>query len=295
VAAFIRVGENLNVMSKVLGTAMRQRDPGPIRDMARQEAEKGVHRIDVNIGPARKDGPGLLPWLVEIIQEVTDIPLSLDTTNLDAMAAALPVCKKPTLINSVSLQTSRFEKGLDLAARHNADCIALLWSDDGMPRDANERAVLLVDFMQKAQEAGIPAGRIWVDPIVTPVSVEVSQVKACVEFIGMVREIAPGVNTICGLSNVSNGVPAELRQWINRTYLIMLMKQGLTAAIVDAFDDTIVDILSGRKDVIVRLVHEMMNGKKPDMAKLGEEETMYAKTVRVLTGESVFSDSWLYI
>ncbi|HOD14474.1 MAG TPA: dihydropteroate synthase [Spirochaetota bacterium] len=294
-ASLIRVGENLNVMSTAAGTAMKERDAAAIKEMARREAEQGVDLIDINIGPARKDGRELMPWLVETIQEATDVRLSLDTTNLEAMEAGIKTCRRPPLMNSISLQTSRFGPGLDLAARTGADCIALLWSDAGMPRDANERAMLLVDFMQKAAEAGVPMDRVWIDPIVTPVSVETSQLRACLEFIAMVKDIAPEARTICGLSNVSSGVPAHLRHWLNRTYLIMLMRQGLSAAIVDAFDEVIPSIASGRPDTAVRLVHRMMDGEEIDGATLSEEEAKYAKTVRVLTGESVFSHSWLDI
>lgn len=294
-SSFKRIGENLNVMSATLGPAMKERNPLPIREMARRESEKGIDYLDVNIGPARRDGTELLPWLVDTIQEVTDIPLSLDTTNIEAMEAGIRKCARPPIINSVSLQTSRLMKGLELAARYKADCIALLWSDQGMPRDANERAMLLVDFMQAARDVGVPLERVWVDPIVTPVSVEVNQIRACVEFMDMVKHIAPEARTVCGLSNVSNGVPAALRPWLNRTYLIMLILQGLNSAIVDSFDDVIRDIVSGGRDDIITLVRRMMDDTKTDMKSLTEEETKYAKTVKVLTGESLFSDSWLDI
>jgi 5-methyltetrahydrofolate corrinoid/iron sulfur protein methyltransferase len=291
----IRIGENLNVMSKVLGPAMKERNAAPIQEMAKQETEKGVDYIDVNIGPARKGGDEMMEWLVNTIQEVTDLPLALDTTNLVAMEAGLKACKGKALINSVSLQTSRLVPGLELAAKYDADLIALLWSDDGMPRDDNERAMHIVDFMQKAMEIGVPTERLWVDPIVSPVSVEVNQVKACVAFMGMLKDIAPDAKSTCGLSNVSNGVPDELRPWLNITYLIMLMRNGLYSAIVDAFDDELYSFAKGDKENIINLVHRMMDGEKVDMASLNEEEVKYAKTVRVLTGESLFSDSWLEI
>lgn len=293
---FIRIGENLNVMSKTLGPAMKERNPGPIQEMAKNEAEKGVDYIDLNIGPARKEGDKLLDWLVNTIQEVTDLPLALDSTNMEAMEAGLKACKKKALINSVSLQTSRIDRGLELAAKYEADVIALLWSDQGMPRDANERAMHIVDFMQKATiDFGIPIEKLWFDPIVTPVSVEVNQVKACIECMGMLKDIAPGAKSTCGISNVSNGVPDELRHWLNITYLIMLMGKGLHSAIVDAFDDELLDIVSGKKQNIVNLVNRLADGEKIDMGSLNDEEARYAKTVRVLTGESLFSNSWLEI
>jgi len=291
-----RIGENLNVMSKVLGPAMKEKNPGPIQDMAKQETEKGVDLIDVNIGPARKGGDEMMDWLVNTIQEVTDTPLALDTTNMVAMEAGLKACKKGNaLINSVSLQSSRVDAGLDLAAKYDADLIALLWSDEGMPRDENERAMHVVDFMQKATEHGIAIDRLWVDPIASPISVEVNQVKSCLEFMGMMKDIAPEAKSTCGLSNVSNGAPEELRTWLNITYLIMLSKNGMYSAIVDAFDDDLQDLVTGKKDNIVKLVEGMMAGESVDMGSLNEEEVKYAKTVKVLMGESLYSDSWLDI
>jgi cobalamin-dependent methionine synthase I len=289
----ILIGENLNVMSQTLGPALRERNAGPIEEMARAETEAGVDLIDLNIGPARRGGDELMEWTVNTVQAVTDNMLSLDTTNMDAMEAGLKVRQGKVLINSVSLQTSRVERGLDMAVKYNADLIGLLWSDDGMPRDVNERAMHTVDFVYKANEKGIPNERIWIDPIASPVSVEINQVKACVEFMGMVAEIAPGCKSTVGLSNISNGAPENLRCWLNRVYMIMLERYGLYSAIADAFDAELKAIAKGERPEIVDLVHKMMDGEKPDMASLSPDMANYAKTVRVLTGESLYSHAWL--
>jgi cobalamin-dependent methionine synthase I len=111
----------------------------------------------------------------------------------------------------------------------------------------------------------------------------------------MLGDIAPGCKSTVGLSNISNGAPANLRPWLNRTYLIMLMKYGLYSAIVDAFDPELIKIARDERPEIVKLVHRMMEGERPDLSSLNEEETKYAKTVRVLTGESLYSNSWLEI
>ena len=185
------------------------------------------------------------------MQAVTDKMLSLDTTNLVAMEAGLKVRQGDVLINSVSLQSSRVDRGLDMALKYGADLIGLLWSDDGMPRDVNERAMHTVDFVYKANEKGIPNEKIWIDPIASPVSVEILQVKACVEFMTMLGDIAPGCKSTVGLSNISNGAPDELRCWLNRTYMIMLMRHGLYSAIVDAFDKDLMQIARGERPDIV--------------------------------------------
>lgn len=292
----ILIGENINIMSHTLGPALRERNAGPIQEMAK--AETAVDYLDLNIGPARKSGDELMAWVVQTVAAVTDKPLSLDTTNLVAMEAGLKECKacnRKALINSISLQTERLEKGLPLAKSYDADMIGLLWGQEGMPRDANERAMLAVDLVYKANQLGIPNEKIWIDPIASPVSVEINQVKACVEFMGMLQDIAPGCKSVVGLSNVSNGTPTNLRPHLNRAYLIMLMRYGLYSAIVDAFDAELIKIARGEMPEIVDLVHRVMDGEAFDLAKLSKAEANYIKTTKVLTGKSLYSHSWLEI
>ena len=291
----ILVGENINVMSATIGPALKERNPKPIQELAQAESKAGVDYLDLNIGPARKAGDELMSWLVETVQEVTDKPLSLDTTNPGAIEAGLKACRGKALINSVSLQPERLERLLPLTKKYNADMIGLLWGVEGMPRDANERCMLAVNLIYQANQMGIASENIWIDPIVTPVSVEINQVKACLEFMSMLYEIAPECKSIVGLSNVSNGTPAHLRPYLNRTYLIMLMKYGLHSAIVDAFDTELIRIARGEMPEIVALVHRLMDGYKPDQAFLSQKEIEYVKTTRVLTGETLYSHSWLGI
>jgi len=291
----ILIGENLNVISQTLGPALKEKNAPPIQAMAKAETEAGIDLIDLNIGPARKGGDELMAWVVNTVQAVTDKMLSLDTTNLDAMEAGLKARQGKALMNSVSLQTSRIDRGLEMAQKYNADLIGLLWSNDGMPRDVNERAMHTVDFVYKANAAGIPNERIWIDPIASPVSVEINQVKACVEFMAMLAEIAPGCKSTVGLSNVSNGAPSDLRCWLNRTYMIMLMRNGLYSAIVDAFDKDLMAIARGQRPDIVELVHKVMDGDMPGIASLTREMQNYVKTARVLMGESLYSHSWLEV
>lgn len=289
----ILIGEHINIMSQTIGPALKERNPKPIQELAQQEVEAGMDYLDLNIGPARKSGDELMAWVVNTVQEVTSKPLSLDTTNPVAMEAGLKVHKGKALINSISL--ARMEEELPLVKKYNADMIGLLWGMEGMPRDANERCVVAVDLIYQANQMGIPNEDIWIDPIATPVSVEINQVKACLEFMSMLQEIAPGCKSTVGLSNISNGTPAHLRPHLNRTYLIMLMRYGLYSAIVDAFDSELIKIARGEMPQLVDLVHRVMDGEKPDLSSLGEEEVKYVKTVRVLTGESLYSHSWLEI
>lgn len=289
----ILIGENINIMSQTIGPAMKERNPAPIQELARAETEADIDYLDLNIGPARKAGGEFMDWVVKTVREVTSLPLSLDTTNLDAMEAGLKAGKGQLLMNSVSLQPERLERGLKLAKEYGAELIGLLWGAEGMPRDANERAVLAVDIVYKASEMGIPSENIWIDPIVSPISVEINQVKSCVEFMGMLADIAPGCKSTIGCSNISNGTPTELRPWLNRTYMIMLMRYGLHSAIVDAFDKDLIQIARGERPDIVALVHQVMDGNSPSLSSLTEEQAKYLKTAKVLVGESLYSHSWL--
>jgi len=291
----ILIGENINIMSKTIGPAFKERNPAPIQELAQAELKAGMDYLDLNIGPARKEGDALMQWVVDTVQKVANKPLSLDTTNLTAMEAGLKVAKNVPLMNSISLQPDRMEQGLTLAKKYNADLIGLLWGAEGMPRDANERAMHAVDFVYKANQLGIPNEKIWIDPIVSPISVEINQVKACIEFMMMLAEIAPGCRSVVGLSNISNGTPNNLRPWLNRTYFMMLMRHGLYSAIVDAFDTDLIKIARGERPDIVSVVHQVMDGGKPDRASLTEEQVKYIKSTRVLTGESLYSHSWLEI
>ncbi len=289
----ILIGENINIMSQTIGPAMKERQGEPVIKMATEENKADVDYLDLNIGPAKKTGAELMPWLVQTVQEVTNKPLSLDTTNPDALEAGLKLCKRRALINSVSLQPERLEKGLPLVARYKAEVIGLLWGIEGMPRDVNERCMLTVDLVYKFNGSGIPNEDIWIDPIATPVSGEINQVKSCLEFLQMLPEIAPGCKSIVGLSNVSNGTPSNLRPYLNRTYLMMLARYGLYAAIVDALDTELIQMARGKKPELVSLIYKAMDGEPIDVAALRAEEAKYVKTVRVLTGEALYSNAWL--
>jgi 5-methyltetrahydrofolate corrinoid/iron sulfur protein methyltransferase len=290
----ILIAESINVMSKTLGPAMRERVAKPIQDVAKAEAEAGADYLDLNIGPARRAGDEMMEWVVNTVQGVTDLPLSLDTTNPVAMEAGLKACKSKALINSISLV--RMEEELPFVQKYDADFIGLLWGREGMPRDADERAMIAVELMTTANEMGISNEHIWFDPIVTPVvNIESNQAKPCLEFMSTLEDVVPGCESAVGLSNVSNGAPVHLRPVLNRTYLIMLMKYGVYSAIVDIFDTELVKIARGEMPEIVDLVYRVMDGEKPDLASLSQKEVEYVKTVRVLTGESLYSHSWLEI
>ncbi|MEI9479811.1 MAG: dihydropteroate synthase [Deltaproteobacteria bacterium] len=295
------VGENLNVMVKRIGTAMKEKDPKPIQELAIAEAKAGADYIDINLGPARKGGGELMEWIVKIVQEVVDTPLYLDTINAEAIEAGLKVYKNKkgkAVINSIMARPESMDVKFPLAQKYDAGLVALLWGPSGLPRDAEERGVLAAELMQKAMEFGIQGEDIWMDPIVTPVTSPQSQVQvpSCIEFMKMfkdLQEVAPGMRSTCGLSNVSNGAPDHLRPILNQTYMIMLERYGMASAIVDAFDEGLRRIAQGGREDLGKLVYRVMDGEELDLKSLNKEEADYVKTAKVLIGKTLYSDSWL--
>jgi 5-methyltetrahydrofolate corrinoid/iron sulfur protein methyltransferase len=288
------IGESLNVISRKIGRALKEKDPLPIQEEARHQKEKGVDWIDINLGPARKGGPELMEWVVKTVQEVVDnIPLALDTSNIEAIEAGLAVHKGKALINSIMCRQNRYEKMLPLCAKYNAAMIGLLWGPHGMPRDEHERGELAVELVYAANEAGIPNEDILLDGIVTPVNVQQDQVYALLEFMPMVQELGEGLKSTCGLSNVSNGSPDHLRPILNQTYMVMLERKGMYSCIADADDDQLMALARGERPDIVEIIHKVMDDEEMDMNSLPKELRDYAKTARILLKKSLYSDSWL--
>jgi len=296
----ILIGESLNVISTKIGRAFKERDPKPIQEEALFQKEKGMDVIDINLGPAKKDGHELMPWVVEVVQEVVpDVPLALDTSNIDAIEAALKVIKEVPgqshIVNSIMVRPERYERMVPMVAESGADFVALMWGPEGLPRDENERAALCVELLYFANEAGIPNEKIWVDGIVTPVNIQQPQLISLMEFQGMLQDMAPGALSTCGLSNISNGPPEHLRPILNQTYMVMLEKHGMYSCIADPMDDGLIDIAKGNRQDIVDLIYGMMDGVEPDRDSLSKELLDYAKTVDVILGKSLYSDSWLEV
>ena len=287
------IAESINIMSKTIGPAMRERVKGPIQKMAEEELAAGADMIDLNLGPARKAGDEMMKWLVETVQEVkSDVRLALDTTNTLAVEAGLKVCNERALVNSISAQPASMDERLPLVKKYDADFVALTMSEEGIPRDASERAVALSTIMATADELGIDHARYWVDPIVLPVSVDINQVKAYMEFIPMVKDIVPGATNTCGLSNVSNGAPTdELRGILNRVYLLMLYKLGQESAIVDSFDKEMMAICQGKRQADADFIGKLVDGE--DVTPGNDHEKMLLKTFGVLNGDVLYSHSWL--
>ncbi|MDR0548935.1 MAG: dihydropteroate synthase [Deltaproteobacteria bacterium] len=297
----VTLAENLNVINRKIGAAFKSMDPGPVREMVEAIAETEPDWIDINLGPARKTGAELMPWVVNLVQEVTDIPVILDTINVDAIVAGLKVCKKPPLLNSIMVRPERYEILLPLVKEYDCDYVALMWGPTGMARDANERAELATELFMYAAGLGISVTKAWVDPLTTPVNIQQDQLMHNLEFFQMLPDIVGTIEegAVCkstnGLSNISNGNPDHLRPILNQVYMCMLARRGMYSSIVDAFDKEIMDIAKGKCPWFVDLVYGVMDGKEYDYNDMKKEEVDVVKTAKVILGHSLFSASWLEI
>lgn len=240
------IGERISIIAKKVREAMNKKDPKPIQDLAIAQWKAGAHMIDVNIGPAEEKGDELMSWMVRIIQEVVPLPLSLDTTNPLAMEGGLKAHNNQwgrPLINSTSNQPERFVM-LELASKYNAQIIGLTLGRGGIPADAEERCAIASEIMARAMEYGVSLEDIYLDPLILQISTMQDQAMMAIKAVRMFRELNdPPMKTVVGLSNISNGSPKELRGLINRTYLTLLMYEGLTAAIMDPTDKEIMAVL----------------------------------------------------
>ncbi len=294
----IIIGENIHVIAKDVSQALRERNAKVIEGLAREQTQSGANYIDLNVGPMKKDTEETMKWLVNCVQEATDLPLSIDTMNPVAMEAGLKHCKKRALINSASGKTDSKAQMLPLAKKYNCDVVVSVMTDKGMPPEVETKIESIMETVSFANELGIPNEDIWVDPIILPVSTAGEGQKIAVgnlEFIKILQDVLPGVKSTVGLSNVSNGVPAHLRPILNRTYLVMLGRNGLYSAIADPLDEELMAFMKGEIPKITDLIYRTMDGEEIDLSSLSQKEVAYVKTAKVLMAQSLYSDAWLEI
>jgi len=291
----ILIGENIHILSKEVSRAISEKDKGALQDLAVRQEKAGVDYLDLNVGPVRKD-PETLAWLVGIIQEVVNIPLSLDTMNTQAMDMALSgITKKRPLINSASGKQASKEKMLPLAKKYNCDVIVSVLTDSGIPPDATARVEAIMETVAYANELGIPNEDIWIDPIMMPISADQKAVAECLEFMKMLPDVYPDCKSTIGLSNLAGGVPIQLKGILTRTYLVMLERYNLYSAIVDSFDEELRRLMRGELPELKELIYKAMDEEIDISSLSSQKEIDYVKTVNVLMGKTLYSHAWLEV
>lgn len=244
------IGEKINGTRSQIAKAVVERDADLIRTLARRQVDAGAEWLDVNAGTLPEREPDDLVWLVKTVQEVTDRPLCLDSSNPKALVAALTVTAQTPLINSISGEPSRLTSVLPVVIEHGCPVIALCMDDQGIPSNVETRLRVLRRLLEETRRAGVPDERVYVDPLVMTMATNTECANIALTTMRAVRAEFPATHLTVGLSNVSYGLPS--RALINRTFLVLAMDAGLETAIADPLDRELraaifaTDLLLGR-------------------------------------------------
>ncbi|MBI4674140.1 MAG: dihydropteroate synthase [Chloroflexi bacterium] len=303
------IGENLHILSPRFKEAVANRDTAYVQELAKKQIEAGAHALDLNIGPQKKTGPEVVTWLVNGVQEVVDVSLSFDTTNLEAIITGLKLAKQQAIINSTSAQPERLEKVPPVAAEYGAKLVALTMGDEGIPVSAEARVSIAVEkLLPRCEEVGVPIQNVLIDPLVLTVSGCQEYVPQCVEAVRILKAaIDPAPIVSVGLSNVSNQVPKENRPLLNRVYAVMLMAVGLDAMIADPLDMQLrefIRVVETRRDEsalhkLLLTLHDRTRESEEltpdDVDWKDPEQVAIFKTMQVLMNKVIYADGYLAV
>jgi 5-methyltetrahydrofolate corrinoid/iron sulfur protein methyltransferase len=302
------IGENIHIMSDNVKEALTARDSEFFMDLAVKQVEAGAKAVDINLGPRKKDWAEVFPWIIQAVEQVVDVPLCIDTTNIDGMEAALKTIKKAQpILNSTSADPERLEKVPALAKKYGAKVIALTMRPEGIPIEADARVTIAVEqLIPRMLELDFGMENLIIDPLVLTVS---GCQQYCPHLIETVRTLQfawdPAPNISVGLSNVSNAVPNENRPLINRVYLAMLMGVGLQMMIANPFDEDQNNVIRWieTKDtgntlarVYNKIAERTAAGEEPQLADFDTsdpDQSAIWKTTQILLNKVIYADGYL--
>jgi len=234
----IIVGERINASRKRIARALAERDARWIAREAKRQAAAGANYIDVNAGTSVAREVENLTWLAGIVAESVELPLCADSANPRALAAALKLNRHgQPMINSITAERARLEGILPLVREFRTKVVALTMDDSGMPEDAAGRVAVAEKLFARLTGAGVPADDVYFDVLIRPIATDVRQAGFCLEAVRQIRGRCPGAHFMCGMSNVSFGLPR--RNLLNKTFLTLLMAAGQDGAILDPTEEGI--------------------------------------------------------
>jgi 5-methyltetrahydrofolate corrinoid/iron sulfur protein methyltransferase len=305
------IGENIHIISPKVKEGIANRDGAFFVDLARKQVQNGAAALDLNVGPQKKAGTEVVPWLVDAVQEAVgnDFTLSLDTTNLEAIKAGLKkIPRGKAIINSTSAEAERLEAVPLVAVEYGAKLIGLTMAKEGIPVSAEARVSLALEKLTpRCEEVGLPLEHLIVDPLVLTVKGCQEYVPQCVEAVRILKQSGLPLLTNAGLSNVSNQVPPEMRPLINRTYMVMLMAVGLDMAIADPLDKKLkefIRIVEDRDDstpvgkLVLTLHDRTAAGEEvtpDDVDMKNPDQVAIWKTIQILLNKVIYADAYLSV
>ncbi|MFP4620593.1 MAG: dihydropteroate synthase [Bacteroidales bacterium] len=228
------VGELINASRKKIRNEIKEKNYDAIAQVAKDQHEHGAGFIDVNAGIFVGKEADYIKWLIETVQENVDTPCCIDTPDPQVIEEAVEVHKGTPMLNSISLEKDRYENMLPVVKGKDMKVIALCMSDEGMPYTKDDRLKIANKLINNLVNNNVPLENIYVDPLVQPIG---SGDNFGIEFLNTIEAIHQeyeGINTICGLSNISYGIPK--RKFANQTFMVMAITKGLNAAIMNPLD-----------------------------------------------------------
>ena len=228
------VGERINSSREQIAQAVSSGDGVFIQNEATIQVKAGADYIDLNAGSLGGDETKCLQWMIEVIQNVTDVPLCLDSPSAKVIETALPLVKSAPMINSITLEPSRLDPILELVVAYKTKVIGLCQSGESIAKTTSDKVQMAAKLVEKVTSKGVPLGDLYIDPLVFPVATDTESAVATLDSIDRIMKEFPGVHTICGLTNVSYGLPN--RKLVNRAFLIGCIAHGLDSVIIDPTD-----------------------------------------------------------
>jgi cobalamin-dependent methionine synthase I len=302
------IGENIHIISEKVKAALLEKNEKYFQELAIKQVEAGARALDINLGPRKKDGEEVFPWMVTILEKVVDVPLSFDSINLAGIEAGLKkVTKAQPMINSTSAEPERLEKVPLLAKKYNAMLIALTMGTSGIPVAADDRVNIAIEkLIPRMLEIDFPMENLIIDPLVLTVS---GCQEYCPQLIEAVRTLQyawdPSPKISVGLSNVSNAVPVENRPLINRVYCALLMGVNLQMIIANPLDHELQETIriieqqdksTSKGKLLIKLSDRIAQSEEPvieDVDLSDPEQVNIWKTVQILLNKVIYADAYL--
>jgi 5-methyltetrahydrofolate--homocysteine methyltransferase len=227
----IIIGEKINGAIPSVAKAISEKDGGFIKELAKSQAEAGAHFIDVCASTDVEVELETMKWLIDLVQEATDTPIAVDSPSAEICAAALKLCNKPGLVNSVSMEGNKIDVVFPAIADTQWECAALLCDDTGIPKSEEQRMDVFAAIMDKAKEYGLAPSRLHIDPLVEMLCTSEDGINTILDVIRKIKEQYPQIHVTGGASNISFNLPA--RKFVNQAFLVLAMGAGMDSAIIN--------------------------------------------------------------
>lgn len=237
----IIIGEKLNGSIPSVAKAIADKDAELIKERARKQAEAGATFLDVCASVEEDVEVETLKWMIDLVQEVTDTPICVDSPSAKSCVAAIPFCKRPGLVNSVSLEGDKIDTIFPVIADTDWECVALLCDNDGIPDSVERRMKVFHGIMEKAKEYGIAPSRLHIDPLVVTLSTDETALTVFADCCRQIKAEYPEIHITSGLSNISFGLP--VRKNINQAFMVLAMNAGMDSAIVDPTNKNMIGMI----------------------------------------------------